>query len=151
MLKDGTAAVCSTEWSVNGSRAVGQKQVEETLKLMLRAFNGECDAAVSKVRYNNVHVMENRIRKAFQTINAMTQSQHCSIAESFLDLKMEELHLLHEYQEKVQEEKEEQRRIREQMREEEIAQRELEKAKQDAEREEKRYRTHWPRRAQRQN
>jgi hypothetical protein len=46
---------------------------------------------------------------------------------------------VHEHQEKLQEEKEEQRRIREQMREEEQAQRELERARTDAEREEKRY------------
>lgn len=65
--------------------------------------------------------------------------QQCKITEAYVDLKLQELHLVHEYQEKVQAEKEEQRRIREQMREEEIAQRELEKARQEAEREEKRY------------
>ena len=54
-------------------------------------------------------------------------------------MKIEELRLVHEHQEKLQAEKEEQYRIREQMREEARAQRELEKAQQEAEREEKRY------------
>jgi uncharacterized membrane protein YqiK len=56
-----------------------------------------------------------------------------------LQLKLDELNLAHEYEEKVQAEKEEQRRIREQMREEEQAQREIEKTRQDAEKEENRY------------
>lgn len=139
MIQDKTAAVCPIEWQVNGSAAEGRKQINQTLKLLLRAFNGECDAAIAKVRYNNVHVMEARISKAYAAINAMADVQQCRIAPEYLDLKMQELHLAHEYQEKVQAEKEEQRRIREQMREEEIAQRELERARQEAEKEELRY------------
>jgi multidrug efflux pump subunit AcrA (membrane-fusion protein) len=54
-------------------------------------------------------------------------------------LKLQELYLVHEYQEKVYEEKEEQRRIREQMREEEISRREIERVLQEAERDEARY------------
>lgn len=138
MLKHRTAAVCAVEWTVNGSAREGQKQINQTLKLMLRAFNGECDAAISKVRYDNVHVMATRIRKAAEAINGLAQVQQAEIVRRYVELKLEELHLVHEHAEKVQEEKEEQRRIREQMREEEIAQRELEKARVEAEREEAR-------------
>lgn len=139
MIKNKAAAVCLVEWAVNGSKAEGRKSINQTLKLMLRAFNGECDAAVAKVRYNNVNVMETRIRKAYEAINGMAEVQSCHIAHDYLNLKLEELFLAHEYQEKLQEEKEEQRRIREQIREEEVALRELEKARLDAEKEEKRY------------
>jgi predicted nucleic acid-binding Zn-ribbon protein len=139
MIKDKTAAVGMIEWAVNGSKAEGRKQINQTLKLILRAFNGESDAAIAKVKYNNVTVMETRIRKAWEAMSSLAAVQQCYVTPEYLDLKLQELYLVHEYQEKVQEEKEEQRRIREQMREEEIAQRELEKAKQDAEREEKRY------------
>jgi hypothetical protein len=65
--------------------------------------------------------------------------QHLHIANTYLDLRIEELQLVHEQHEKIQEEKEEQRRIREQMREEEIALREIERARLEAEREERRY------------
>ncbi|HET7230483.1 MAG TPA: DUF4041 domain-containing protein [Longimicrobium sp.] len=133
------AAVCNTEWTVNGSRVEGRKQTNHTLKLILRAFNGECDAAIAKVKYNNIGVMQTRIRKADEAINALVQIQSCEITWNYLELKLDELSLVHEYQEKVQAEKEEQRRIREQMREEEIALREMEKARQEAEKEEKRY------------
>lgn len=139
MISDKTAAVGDIEWTVNGSKTEGRKSINQTIKLLLRAFNGECDAAIAKVRYNNIHVMETRIRKAHEAITGLAKVQECRIVPEYLDLKMQELHLAHEYQEKVQAEKEEQRRIREQMREEEIALREIEKAKQDAEKEEQRY------------
>jgi hypothetical protein len=139
MLRAKTAAVCAAEWLVNGSKVEGRKQTNQTLKLMLRAFNGESDAAIARVRYNNVHVMEARIRKAFEVINSLAEVQQCRIVAAYLDFKLQELYLSHEYEEKVQAEKEEQRRIREQMRDEEIAQRELERAQAEAEREEARY------------
>lgn len=137
MLKDKTAAQGHIEWTVNGSKVEGKKQINQTLKLLLRAFNGECDGAIARVKYNNAIVMETRIQKAYEAINGLADVQQCRISPAYLDLKLQELRLAHEWQEKVQEEKEEQRRIREQMREEEIALRELEKAKADAERDEK--------------
>lgn len=139
LLKDKRAAVCDTEWSAAGSKSEGKKLVNDTLKLMLRAFIGECDAAISKVKFNNVQVMETRINKAFESINGFGESLQCHIVREFLNLKLEELYLTHEFEEKLQAEKEEQRRIKEQIREEEIAQREIERAKKDAEDEERRY------------
>lgn len=139
MLKSGEAAVCPIEWTVDGSAAKGRKQTEQMLKLMLRAFHGECDAAIAKVKYNNVGVMEKRIRKACEAITALASVQQCSITEPYLELKLQELFLSFEYEEKVQAEKEEQRRIREQMKDEEAAQRELEKAQQEAEQKENQF------------
>ncbi|RZJ92980.1 MAG: DUF4041 domain-containing protein [Hymenobacter sp.] len=115
-----TAAVCETDWTVNGSITEGRKLTNQTLKLMLRAFNGECDAAVAKVKYNNVHAMEVRIRKSYEVVNSLGVVRQASLTEPYLDLKLKELYLAHEYQEKLQAEKEEQRQIREQMREEEV-------------------------------
>src|SRR5207302_4630897 len=112
MIKGKTAAVCPIEWTVNGSKVEGRKSTNQTLKLMLRAFNGESDAAVAKVKYNNVEVMETRIRKSHELINGLAQVNQCHIAESYLDLRLQELSLVHEYEEKLQDEKEEQRRIR---------------------------------------
>ncbi len=56
-----------------------------------------------------------------------------------MDLKLKELYLSYEYEQKKYEEKEEQRRIREQMREEEKAQKEFERAQKEAEEDERRY------------
>ncbi|MDH6097860.1 DUF4041 domain-containing protein [Anabaenopsis sp. FSS-46] len=139
MIKDKQAAVCHTEWSVGGSAKEGKKMTDNFLKLVLRAFNGECDASVVKVKYNNVQTMENRIRKTYDDLNKLSQTTHCEITSRYLDLKLQELWLTHEYQERKYQEQEEQRIIREQMREEEKALRELEKSRQDAENEERRY------------
>ncbi|MEA5420865.1 DUF4041 domain-containing protein [Spirulina sp. CCNP1310] len=139
MIKNKIAVICHTSWTVQGSEKQGKKMTDDFIKLVLRAFNGECDAAVMKVKYNNIQTMENRIQKAYDSLNKVSVSTHCEITANFLNLKLQELYLTHEYQEKKQQEQEEQRAIREQMREEEKALREIEKAKEDAEKEELRY------------
>jgi Domain of unknown function (DUF4041)/T5orf172 domain len=139
MIKDKQAAICRIEWSVDSSMAKGRKMTDDFIKLVLRAFNGECDYFVVKVKYNNVQTMENRIKKTYSDLNKLSQTTHCEITPYFLDLKLQELWLTHEYQERKYLEQEEQRTIREQMREEEKALRDLEKAKQDAVREERHY------------
>jgi len=138
-IKDNTAIFCATEWSVSGSMREGQRMTNQYMKLMLRAFNNECDSAVLKVKWNNVFNMEERIKRAFNAINKLGTLHSIEITQEYLELKLDELHLAHEYEEKLYEEKEEQRRIKEQMREEEKVRREIEKAKRDAEDEEKRY------------
>jgi hypothetical protein len=136
LLKSEKAAHCQTEWRVGGSVAEGKKMVQRLAKLMLRAFNGECDAAITKARYDNVVVLEQRLSKSFEEINALGSSNHVSITKEYFDQKLQELYLVHEHREQVQKEKEEQRRIKEQMREEQRGQEEIEKAKADAEKEE---------------
>jgi hypothetical protein len=139
MVRHGTAAFCTVEWAIDGSKREGQKFQKRLLTLMLRAFNGEADAAIAKVRYNNIGVMVTRVRKAFDAINKLTIPHHCEIAPDYLRLRVDELYLVHAQQNKLYEEREEQRTIREQMREEEVARREIERAKADAERDEVRY------------
>jgi hypothetical protein len=139
LIKADKAVKCDTEWTVSGSKVEGKKMIRQHSKLMLRAFNGECDAALMKVRWDNALKMEERIKKAFEIINKSGEVNKIHITRECLDLKLKELRLTYEYQEKVKEEKEEQRRIQEEMREEEKARRELEKAKEEAEKEERRY------------
>lgn len=136
LIKSDKAAPCDTKWTVGGSAAEGKKMVKQQAKLMLRAFNGEADAAITKVRYDNVTKMEQRLEKAYDDINKCGQVQQVFISRRYLDLKLAELHLVHEHREKVQEEKEEQKRIKEQMREEQRAEEEIAKAKAEAEKEE---------------
>ena len=133
------ATLCAHNWIVEGSAEKGKKMVKEASKLMLRAFNGECDAAIAKVTWNNISNMEARIAKAFEALNKLGSTNKISITDYYRDLKLEELWLEFELQKKIQAEKEEQRSIREQMREEENALKELEKAAKDAQIEEERY------------
>lgn len=133
------ATYCATEWSVGGSKKEGEKMTKQASKLMLRAFNGECDSAIAKVTWNNITVMESRIQKAYEGINKLGSSNKITITQEYLALKLNELRIEFELQEKIQQEKEEQRRIKEQMREEERAQAEIEKAKKQADAEEEKY------------
>lgn len=139
LIKNDQAATCTTTWTVNGSKVEGRKQTRHFTKIMLRAFNGECDAALAKVRWNNVKSMEERIKKSFDAINKLGETHCIALNQSYLDVRLKELWLAHECQEKIYEEKEEQKRIREQIREEERSLREIEAARIEAEKEEERY------------
>jgi len=133
------AVKCDTEWAVGGSKAEGKKMTSRYSKLMLYAFNGECDAIIGKVKWNNVTKAELKILQIFNNVNKLGTSHNIVITEEYLELKKKELALTYEYEQKKYEEKEEQQRIREQMREEEKAQKEYERAQRDAEDEERRY------------
>jgi hypothetical protein len=134
------AAFITGQLTFNNSTAQGRSAQKKTIKLMLRAFNGESDSFIARVSYRNIDAMEKRIRSAFDAINAITQKyDFCELNPRYLDLRLQELQLAYEWEEAKQQEKEEQARIREQMREEEKAAREAEKAQQQAEKEEAKY------------
>lgn len=139
MLSDKIAAVCSVPWTIDGSAEKGKKQTDKMLSLMLRAFNGECDSAIAKVKPTNFKTMENRIYKAFDAINKMGEMQSCRISEPYKQLRIDELRLEYEHSMKLQAEREQQRAIKEEMRQQAIAEKELERAQQEAEREERQY------------
>jgi hypothetical protein len=121
---------------VNNSLKEGEKMVKDYVKLILRSFNNECDASIINVKFNNVESIEKKLRKAFEILNTLGKRINISIVPGYLELKLQELYLCHEYQIKKQQEKEEQKRIREQMREEakllkEIEDRKLKIAKEE--------------------
>jgi len=139
MISSEKAAICRTNWTIDGSEAKGRASTKRYIKLTLRAFNGECESLISKVKWNNVNQMRERIKKSFETINKIGESQTVSIQPGYLDLKIKELNLEYEYQLKKQKEKEELRAAQEAMREEEKARREFEQAQKEAEKEETNY------------
>ncbi len=139
LIHEGRAAVCPVAWRVGDSQKEGERMVKQNVKLVLRAFNGECEAARADVSWNNITKMEERIGKSADAINKLSGVLQVTITPEYLELKLRELRLTHEHEEKKYQEREEQRRIREAIREEERAQREFEKARQEAEEEEVRY------------
>lgn len=139
MIRAESAIVCPKHWVVDGSLAKGRRMMAEHSQLMLRAFNGDCDSAIGRVKYDNVVRLETRIQKAFAAVNKLGATKKIAISDEYLEKKLAELHLVHEHREKIYEEKEEQRAIREQMREEQKAEKEIEKARKEAEKEEARY------------
>jgi uncharacterized C2H2 Zn-finger protein len=120
-VRSGKAASFAISWTVGNSKREGERMQKQYSKLLLRAFNGECDAAIAKVAWNNAPRMEERIRKAFDAINQLGEVMTVSLSAEYRELKLAELRLEHELAEKKREIAEEQRRIREQMRDEEKA------------------------------
>jgi Domain of unknown function (DUF4041)/Meiotically up-regulated gene 113 len=139
MISSGEAAICRANWTIDGSEAKGKASTKRYIKLTLRAFNGECESLIAKVKWNNVNQMNERIKKSFETINKIGESQTVTIQKEYLDLKIKELTLEYEYQLKRQKEKEELRAAQEELREEEKARREFEQAQKEAEKEEANY------------
>lgn len=139
MISSERAAICRTNWRIDGSEAKGKASTKRYIKLTLRAFNGECESLIAKVKWNNVNQMKERIMRSFDTINKIGESQTVTIQPEYLSLKIKELVLEYEYQLKKQKEKEELRAAQEALREEEKARKEFEQAQKEAEKEEANY------------
>ena len=60
IIKNNCAVTGNKNWTVNGSKAQGNKMVKDMQKLLLRAFNSECDELINKVKYNT---LEYRMKK----------------------------------------------------------------------------------------
>jgi hypothetical protein len=131
-IRDNLAASYPTNWTVNNNAAEGRRMIKKQVKIMLRAFNGECDAAVARVNWNNVTRMVERIQKSFEAINLLGVVVNTRISDAYLKMCLAELRLTHEYEMKKQEEKEKAREDRERMREEERAQKGFERAQREA-------------------
>jgi DNA repair exonuclease SbcCD ATPase subunit len=139
MIKSGTAAHCPTSWTINNDKKEGERMVRDFGKIILRAFNSECDTAILGAKFSNLESIEKRIHKAFDMLNKLGGRMSINIVPEYLSLKLEELHLAYEYQVMKKEEKEEQKRLREQMREEAKLAKEIEEARSVLEKEEKHF------------
>ena len=71
LIKSNRAVAGNTDWQVNGSAAKGKKMVTHTQKLLLRAFNSECDELVAKVKYTNFEAYLNKIYKSSENISKL--------------------------------------------------------------------------------
>ena len=139
MIKDKKAAVCSTDWAVNNSKRAGQKMINDNIKQTILTFNTECENAIDRVKFNNFESMKNRIVKIYDKLNKLNSSLCIEISPDFLNLKLDELTLAHEYAQKKQEEKEYIREQREIQREEARVQKELENERKRIEKERSHY------------
>jgi FKBP-type peptidyl-prolyl cis-trans isomerase len=81
--------------------------INRQIRLTMRAFNNECEAAIANTRWNNVNAMEKRILNAATQINNANESMRLTISDRYVALKLDELHLAHEYRERLKIEREE--------------------------------------------
>jgi hypothetical protein len=128
-----SAVICTKQWSVDGSAAKGKTMTNRNIRLTLRAFNNECDAAIANTRWNNVNAMEKRIIRAQEQIDKLNASNSIFITHEYLSLKLKELFLTHEYREKLKQEREERAESARLAKEEQKLLRDIEKAQEEEE------------------
>jgi hypothetical protein len=126
MISAGTAVVCSIEWTVNGSKREGETMSSRAIRMVLRAFNNECEVIIGKVTWKNYDASRERIRKSAEAINKLNESNHIGISDQYIKLKIDDLRLTYEERQRKREEQERLRDERAAAREEEKAQREIE-------------------------
>lgn len=136
MVSAKTATIDPKNMTLDGSLAKGRTMMNRQIRLTMRAFNNECEAAIANARWNNVNAMEKRILNSAKQINNANASVDLLINEKYVALKLDELHLTHEYRERLKVEKDDRAELARAEREEKKLIAEAE----DAEREEDKYR-----------
>jgi hypothetical protein len=114
---------------VNGSAAQGRKMVNEISKLLLRAYNGEADVLVNKMRPYKVDAAIDQLDKARKTIVRLDTSMDIAITDAYHQVRIEELRLTADFLAKKEAEKEAERAEKERLREEARARKEFEAEK----------------------
>ena len=109
-------------------------------RLMLKAFNIECDVLMGLLKPSNYAKILERINKTATDLEKSSVALKCNFQIEYIELKYKECELQYQFKLKYEEEREEQARIREQIREEQKAIKEYERAIAATEKEERIYR-----------
>ncbi|BFL82214.1 DUF4041 domain-containing protein [Shewanella baltica] len=125
---------------VVNDKTLNRKILDGQVKLMLIAFNTECDFLIGKVSPSSFSRTLERIESLANTLEKSAATLKCGFNLDYVELKFEECKLQYQYTLKKQEEVDEQKLIKEQIREEQRAIKEYERAIAEAEKEERMYR-----------
>jgi multidrug efflux pump subunit AcrA (membrane-fusion protein) len=139
MVRGKTAVTTSATFTFNGSAVEGRRWVGDISKLMLRAFNAEAENCVKTVRAGNLAAAQKRLATSVDQIAKLGARMGIAIAPAYERLRMEELQLAAEYQERVKQERENERERKAELREAERAERELKAQRERLERERQQY------------
>lgn len=129
LVKAKAAVDIHSEFTVDGSKGKGRTMTNRAVRLALRAFNAEADAAIANTRWNNAEAMIRRIENARTQIDKANASLNLEITRRFVDLKLRELRLTHEYREQLKAERDERAEEARLKREEQRLQKEAEEAR----------------------
>lgn len=140
-IKAFKADASDISWTVNGSKAEGRKLVNDTARLLMTAFNSECDDIVRKVKALNIEKSIDRIRKLAEKITRLGRTMHIRIPDHYVDLKVKEAQLAYEFARQKEKEKEELREAREREREAKKLAQEIAQERKRLDKERKQYQT----------
>ena len=140
MIKDKIAITYPSTTVISDDPAYNKKILDAQIKLMLSAFNIECDFLIGKITPSSYSRTLERIEKLANSLEKLSATYECGFNIDYIELKLEECKLQYQYSLKKQEEAAEQKLIKEQIREEQRAIKEYERAIAEAEKEELMYR-----------
>lgn len=103
--------------------------IRDSIKMMVRCFNTECENVIDRVKFNNIESMRKRINTMYDQINKLNVVNEIRIAPAYRNLKIDELNLAYEYQLKKQKEKEEIKEQKARLREQAKLEREIREAR----------------------
>ena len=138
-IKRGLAATGSDTWTVNADARKGKKMIADMQKLLIRAFNFECDDAIDHVKFNNIDTSKKRIESSFNAISKLGAICSVAITETYKNMKIRELYLAYEYQVEKQKEKDALKQLRAEERERAKLEREIAEARKKIEKEQKHF------------
>lgn len=138
-LKSMNKEAGETNWTVNNSKAEGRKMIRDLTKLIMRAFNEECDALIGKVKFSNIDSTLTTIDKIATTVSKLGRVINLSVPQDYVSLKKEEAQVAYEYAKFKEEEKEHARQLREQQREAAKLAKEIAEQRKKFDKEEKQY------------
>jgi hypothetical protein len=141
MIQSGGAISQTGNVRITGDSSLDKKIIDGQMKLILRAFNIECDLLIANVSPSNFDRTLGRIEKLANDLEKLVASLRCGIHIDYVTAKYEECGIQYQYTLKKKDELEEQKLIREQMREEARAEKEYRDAVEAAEKEERLYRS----------
>lgn len=138
-IKDGRATTGDFSLVYNNSQSQGTKVIKDMQKLLLRAFNSECDDAIEHVKYNNYEMSLKKITTSAEQIAKLGKMMKISVTPEYFNYKVDELQLALEFQIKKQEEKELQKQLRAEERERIRLEKEIEEQRKKIEKEQSHY------------
>lgn len=133
------AVTGDSNWTVNGSKSEGKKMINDLQKLILRAFNYECNGLIDKVRYNNYESSKSKMAKSREDISKLGRTHGIAITEEYFNLKLEELDLAYGYYVKKEEEKEAKKEEMERLKEERAVLKQIQEQRDKALKEQQHY------------
>lgn len=128
MIKNNSAITIPESIAITSNTQYVKKILTGQTKLMIKAFNIECDKLISLLKPSNFAKILEKIDKVAEDIEKSALTLQCGFNVTYIDLKFKECELQYQFKLKDQREKEEQAIIKEQIREEQQATREFERA-----------------------
>lgn len=139
-VRRGVATEATTGFTFNNSAAKGRKFVSDMSKLLLRAYNAEAENGVKAVRAGNVQSAMKRLTTASTQVERLGAMIDLRITPYYHQLRLRELELADQHLQVLQAEKELERARRDELREQRKAEQELARERERLEKERTHYR-----------